>query len=1318
MGWFSSLVGGVVGFLVGGPVGAVIGAGIGATKVGEKVVNAVMDFVTQPFMGPVSTPDAASEAERQQGVLVQTTGSTVNIPIVYGYRKVGGTVVFAETGATNNKYLYVAYVFSEGLVEGLREVYIDDWLLPTDQVASLNGGQTVTVNADRYKDRVQLKWYPGTYFSNPKNSPVGAAIKSGIFSEAPSFTSNMHFNGLAVLFARYEWKEIKTQADADSNPFKGNIPEVQVAMLGKRVASLTIANPNEYTYDSAPVRYSTNPAEILLDYLRNPRFGKGLLNSDIDWDSWKIACAKCNTSVTYVASGVVGPILTLNSVVDSGQSLMSNTKTLLQNFRGYMPYVQGKYKLKIEDAGHPTDILSGAATIVQTFTKDDIVSDVTYNGIDRSSKYNIVSVTYVDPDQKFSNQQVVYPETEAERQIYIDRDGGRENKQDVTLGGITNYAIAKDMARLLFNKSRRQESCMFTATSKALEIEPGDVIRIQGNILNFSTDPWRVISVRINNDMTVELGCVRNPDDIYPYTRVGEEDVVLPPYIPKGSIIYYPGSSNLQLLGLNPPTNAVYPSTFIGGVENPGATDPNGSQGGGVGGGGSGSNNTASNPPPPPPFAAVLNVRSSSVTKVDDSNVIFNLELIQPNDGMYSYAILWWRYNSKSPWIEKRIDTLPGAGNSIYVSVGPLPGGTVSAIYAYYIRCFATDGRASTYVSTGKFSSNTSLNSAYPGLYEPQGTILAEGWSLPESAAAEAVRYDANIDFLEITPKLSAGAPLDPRRVKIRLAHLYGDNIYTTAPNYNLKGYTVYYKQKSETYWSYERFDFAKDWYPSQIVEQDLAGDFGARVYPTQILDNNSASGQLQMYDFMVRLEYKDGTSALKQTKPAYNRPVEYEYGLYNFNILKNPSNETITADFTNTFLTVDNQPGGAGADYATLVPSFQNINSDTAKSILRFRFNPIVKTRFRGFKIRYREVVEGQSPTFKEIKVLGVVNNSTLNTIDYQLQESTYSHGITYDWVITPLYSDTSGNELESDNSLVARAKVLFSDPQSQNLISKFSFRTKNTAESLGLLKAIFPITSPVNVKNWNKINLSTSGNFTVYGTLTPGYSSPGTNAEIYINRYYECKFQVPVTATALIVYRRVYQPPTSTTINYTNMGPWERVSIPVADFDGPDTDGWYLVRLRGPLTNYSLNIPGYDYPSSSDPHKITGVRTYAGAQRGTTNGEEHQYLFVIEDAGVERNRGLLLTDFYSLDNTSTTWKVARDAFMAGVEKVEVTDITAAYSTPITAGFGKRIDEAVDAVALDKLANYGTPKFPEVSVYNQSYTKFLLGLESGADIF
>ena len=66
------------------------------------------------------------------------------------------------------------------------------------------------------------------------------------------------------------------------------------------------------------------------------------MNSDIDWTTWKQAARKCNQTVTYVASGIQGPILTMNAVIPTNNTLMNNVKTMLQNFRAYMPYVQGK----------------------------------------------------------------------------------------------------------------------------------------------------------------------------------------------------------------------------------------------------------------------------------------------------------------------------------------------------------------------------------------------------------------------------------------------------------------------------------------------------------------------------------------------------------------------------------------------------------------------------------------------------------------------------------------------------------------------------------------------------------------------------------------------------------------------------------------------------------------------------------------------------------------------------------------------------------------------------------------------------------------
>lgn len=1346
MGFFSSLIGGFVGFLIGGPVGAVIGAGLGATKVGEKAVNAVMDFVLQPFMPKLpDMPDGAAAAEREQGVLLQRQGSTVSIPVVYGYRKLGGIVTYAETGSTSNKYLYVTYVFCEGAIEGLREVYIDDWLLPVSQVGQLNGGSLVTVNADRYANRVQLRFYPGVFFANPRNSTVGSTVKADIFAEAPNFSPDMVHNGLAVLFARYEWRNISTQEDQDNNPFKGNIPDISVGLLGKRVASLLVNTTETQSYAASPVRYSTNPAECLLDYLRNPRYGKGLLNSDIDFGTFKAAARKCNQTVTYLATqNITGPILTLNMVVGTDTTLMSNVKMMLQNFRAYMPYVQGRYKLRIEDAGNDTDILSGVATIVAIFNKDNIVSDLTYTGIERSSKYNVVQVTYVDPDQKFSTQAVVYPEEESERQEYIDIDGGRENKFETTLGGITNYAIAKDMARLIFNKQRRQESVVFTATSQALEIEPGDCIRIQANLLNFGTDPWRVVSVKINNDMTVDLGCVRNPDDIYPYTRVGEEDIVLPTFVPKGSIIYFPSAYNLLPLGLVPPLHAVFPPVFVPTPISPPVTNPDAPGGGGVGGGNPPGGTTPPGtpapvpvppdnipprePPPPPPFNAVVTLKSSRALALGTGNFNFNLVFVQPQDALYEYSIVWWRYNSRSPYTEVRLDTRPGPGGDIPYVLNNLGFGQ----YEYYVRSFASDGRPSLFAFRGQinFPQNVAeLNPNLTGIAGGSAIQITAGWQPPASLVPEAPRYDDNIDFLELRPKLTSGSPSSPRRMRVVMTQIV--STVSTVPNFGLKGVRVYYKFRNDDFYEYEDFNFAGvvNYAPGTQVAFDLTGDFGAP----------GTGNVLATYDFVIRLTYTDGTAPLKQMGPV-RANIETHIGLVNFVAVGTGGGGGATSDsvanFTRSLVipqgfslrTVDEDPNRAYANGSAIVPNINDIRPNNTLPELAFIFNPPVNTKWRGYKIRFRLVVPGTNQTFAE-QDTGFAINPTTGLVRSVINGGTFRLNAFYDWVITAQFFDTASNTVkDADTSLVCRASVAQGIATYYNtapglLNTIMVFTEQETTTALATLRTAFPALPTPDPKAWIKKSLTrrdvyAQGHLSESSVTAPDVVRNALPSQtFFISTYYAFKFQMPNdTFDSLVVHRRQWsnagaaKTTITNTAKFTGLGIWEKVLISrFAMTKG--ADGLYTAFVRGPLsfrlfdTRFQVNStatlfqPQYDtgtYPfvNNTTGGTLTNIFPYGGA--GNTNhgyagnGRWNEWLFSIKDAGVESTKAIRVKDFFTADGFSDrNFATEVDGFLSGnISKLDV--VTLSDFNTFEAGYRRNINEALTTFINPQQLQFG----------------------------
>ena len=97
------------------------------TDVVDAVVDIVEDFVG--WLYPM--PDIPDFGDMQQdlnakGVLVNKISANASIPIIYGTRKVGGNVVFIETSGTDNEFLYMALVLSEGEIHDITKIFIND----------------------------------------------------------------------------------------------------------------------------------------------------------------------------------------------------------------------------------------------------------------------------------------------------------------------------------------------------------------------------------------------------------------------------------------------------------------------------------------------------------------------------------------------------------------------------------------------------------------------------------------------------------------------------------------------------------------------------------------------------------------------------------------------------------------------------------------------------------------------------------------------------------------------------------------------------------------------------------------------------------------------------------------------------------------------------------------------------------------------------------------------------------------------------------------------------------------------------------------
>jgi hypothetical protein len=1038
----------------------------------------------------------------------------------------------------------------------------------------------------------------------------------------------MYYNGLAVVFARYEWFEIKTQEQQDANPFGGGVPKLQACVLGRRVATLVNSTSESYTYGGAGYaeRYSTNPAEILLDYLRNPRYGKGLSNSEIDWASWRTAARKLDTAVAYYGGGPTGAIITNNSVVDTAQTLSNNVKILLQGMRGYMPYVQGKYKLRIEDAGNETDILSGSATISAIATTSpattqndigsvyvDIMGDITYTGIERSAKYTQVAVTYVDPDQGWSNQQAVWPETEAERQTFVTADGGRENATEVTMGTITNRYMALDMARLIFNKSRYQESCTVTVSSRGMELEPGDCITITGTILNFGTTVWRIISLTYNDDYTVTLGCVRNPESIYPYTRLNEADTISGVFRPAAADINPPlllaagggvgvtaprtityvnpnnFTANSQLANLlvitNPPISNIQINTdYVNGNSNIGFSNTTGN-----------SNSISDNPvttapPKPAPLTNVVDFKTITFQNTD-SGVFGTIKFNQPDHALYEGIDFYYVRGSGTVWQYADVKEKPGAGKEISFVVGPLiiPAGFDASMAVHNYRAIVkyTTGERSTQFVTGQFT--PSATSGTTVAISETIQLTASAWTTPNTTQGT-TSYDNGIIVRGLVSSVgSAGATRT-------ISFLVKDDINQQA-NWHIDGVAIYWKPAASTYWNKTRQDLAGTFIPFSERQFAFTGDIGIVGGPV-------------LYDFIFRWYYTTGQESSQQLRTQIR--VESPFATYPYDPFYGATsrNEASTAY---AFQTTDQAPpevAGAAANVKVginFIGGFYNNGANDLTMGLEPPAAADLANYYRGISLQYRKVLAGGNPPLTVANIVPQVNGQT-GKFNLQPAVRPWEFDTQHEMIIVPIVTLPGGNRGYSNVALrgvgYVHNRTTASDyPADTNWLPTWNFEQTTTQQALRLANQPFPAGSPtVSVRDVVGI---TGPGWTNYNPTRVALTNP---TQTRINQYMRIRFNKPAIGNYVKtwIYRRVggFH---STTIGgnyggiasakYWGLGRWERIEVTDALYP-PAGDGTITVNLRGP-THLDEFDRYYQVAGYNDATKPTNT----AANRALTN-------------------------------------------------------------------------------------------------------------------
>ena len=450
---------------------------------------------TAKLLGVYEKP-ASQAGQRDPGVKIQLPPATDNkVPRLYG-RNFTGSIIFDAAISNQNKTMTYAMVISEynaGDTWTINDIYRDDARL-------LFSGATVTgaedpnaTSATNISGKIRCRVWAGGSAGAKQIFPVGESLNA--YDVMPNWTSTNSMDDL--VFAVFEM-------DYDS--------ENGLTALGAITYDLTNS--------------LTNPANVLLDYLRNDRYGAGLSNTFIDtssFDNWYTLSSQlvnytdtANVTQQHARYQIDGAISTFNTVKE-------NINKICLSGGAFFTYNNKLGKFGVVPSAAVSNAYIANAFV---FNDDNIVSSISIGSTELFSLYNAIEVEYPSVNQR--DQTDVY---------YAELDPGvlnpnePYNKLDYRLEMVNDGSRVAQLANIDLNQSRFNTVLTFTADFSAMQVDVGDVVKINSELYGYVDRLFRVMRVTEKEDaegvITVDLTLLEYSSSVYD-DLIGIEDLPKP----------------------------------------------------------------------------------------------------------------------------------------------------------------------------------------------------------------------------------------------------------------------------------------------------------------------------------------------------------------------------------------------------------------------------------------------------------------------------------------------------------------------------------------------------------------------------------------------------------------------------------------------------------------------------------------------------------------------------------------------------------------------------------------------------------------------
>lgn len=251
--------------------------------------------------------------------------------------------------------------------------------------------------------------------------------------------------------------------------------------------------------------WTDNPAWIYYDLLINTRYGIGSYLRDVSvvdkWSLYEIGryCDAVDDNGEFVGLsdgfGGLEPRFSCNIMIKDQNSAFEAIQDIARTFRAMAYFSNSFVNVRVDKpyfkkgksvAGAPPSELEFAPHLI--FNNLNVKGGAfAYADVDRNTKLSAVEVSFLDKSKNFTSATEYVEDTEAIKQVGL-------NFKQLDGIGVTSRGQAHRLAKyILFESLYTTETVSFNAGLEALLVEPGDIIRVDDEMRNFSKNFGTVV---------------------------------------------------------------------------------------------------------------------------------------------------------------------------------------------------------------------------------------------------------------------------------------------------------------------------------------------------------------------------------------------------------------------------------------------------------------------------------------------------------------------------------------------------------------------------------------------------------------------------------------------------------------------------------------------------------------------------------------------------------------------------------------------------------------------------------------------------------